>query len=127
MFKDCCKLIEYPAEGIHREADFQCGYTTCLSFGHECKIERQKDDELDDFQDIPRPRYDQTVLIQQRRIPRVIQRYWLLLVSIRDQVQETGRTVDNPSLIDGVHTTLMSALMPTESVRLRSHNLHFLA
>lgn len=64
MLENSCKLIEHPTKGVDGEASFQYRYTTCVSLGHEYKIERQEDDELDDFQDISRPRYNQTVLVQ---------------------------------------------------------------
>lgn len=126
MLENRCKLIEYPTEGVDGEANFQFRYPTCVSFGHEYKIESQEDDKLDDFQNISGSRYNQAVLIEQRRISGVIKRYWLLLVTVRDKVQEARRAVNNPSLVDGVHTVLKSALMPTES-ETPSHDLHLLA
>ena len=127
VLKNRSKLIEYPSKCVYSEAYFEYGNTPCFSLGHERKIERQKNDKLNDFQYVSRSRYDQAVLIQQRRIPGVIQRYRLLLVTVRDEIQKAGRAVDNPSLVDGVHAILRSASCSQIRNFACSDHLHFLA
>ena len=69
---------------------------------HEQEVQDQQDEELQDFQNVPRLRHDEPVLVKKRSLPGVVESDGLLLVPVRNQVYEAGRRIHNLTLVDAI-------------------------
>jgi hypothetical protein len=86
MLQDSSELVQDPTESIDGKAHLWKGEMVGIPLRHECDVETEKDDELQNLQDVSRPRDDETVLVEQRRLPWVIERDGLLLVAVWNEV-----------------------------------------
>ena len=106
MGHDCGELVKAPTKGINGKQGFQpCNFIVITS-NHDCYIEHQKDAELERLQYTPCPGHSETILIEQRRVARIVDGNWLLLVAIWDDLPVRGRCVDDAPLVDSVDDLL---------------------
>lgn len=89
VFGDGGDLVQVPAHGINDKHQFECR-ELCMErpfraglVDHGQDVQYQKDDELHHFDDVPGPRHNETVLIENGRPPRIVQRDATILVVIR--------------------------------------------
>ena len=103
--------MAYPTSGInieHRFNNMIFNIHARLSSCHDCAIQDKECDELADFDDIARPWYNQSVLVQQRRSSGIVEGDWSLLPSVWNDVDEAVRRINQFPSIYGIDHFLTS-------------------
>lgn len=100
------ELVQDPTECVDGEAHLVDTEPRGIPLRHEQYVEEQQDDKLDDFHDVPGPRHNQPVLVQQAGRAGVIERNGLLLVPVWNDVHEAAGCVNDAAFVDGVNDLL---------------------
>lgn len=89
MPQDSSNLLETPSKRVYGEEQFQNAELCGVPLDHEDPVEQYQHNVLYDLEEVPRPRHDEAILVEQRSFAWVIEGYRLLLVSVGYQVEET--------------------------------------
>ena len=103
------KLVQTPSKRIYGKSCLQSCQLALLPHEHHSYVQREQNGKLDLFQDISISRHNQTVLVQQRRFSRIIERNGLQLVVVWNNVPESGWCVDDATFVDGRHDVVTGA------------------
>lgn len=103
------KLVETPSKRINGKCCFHYCRLALLPDKHHAYVEREQDGKLNLFQDVPISRHDQTVLIQQGRFSRIVERDGPQLVMVWNNVPEGGWCIDDATFVDGRHDVVTGA------------------
>lgn len=90
---------------------------------HDPDVQAEEDDELEDLDEISSPGHNQTILVQQRRSSRVIQRDGPLFPTIWDNVDETVGSIHQFAAVNCIHHLLTSTT--GQKAFTRAHNGNF--
>lgn len=100
------KLIQTPTKRIHCKKPLRDSQRMILPLNHDGKIQDQQNRKLNRLENRARPGHNEPVLVQQRRVPRIVQRDRLQLVVVRDNVPLRRGRVDDAALINSRHDPL---------------------
>ena len=102
MLQDGGELVKHPSKRIHGKENLQGAHAGGIPLQHECEVEGEEENILEYFQVVSVSRYDEPVLVQQRRLAGVVDGDGLLFVVVGDEIDEAGGRVDDAAFVYGV-------------------------
>lgn len=105
VLNDGGKLLEHPSGRVDAKDELP-RVVVLVAVDHGQHVEAQQDHELEHLDEVPGARDNQAVVVQQRRLARIIERDGPVLVVVRQDVHEGQGRVDDLAVVDGVHGLL---------------------
>lgn len=100
------KLVQSPTKSIDSKYSLSYRQVAFVSHHHNRDIQRQENNKLYRFQNIACSRNNETVLIEQWRVSRVVKRDGLKFVVIRNDVPQRRGRINDAALVDSRHNPL---------------------
>lgn len=122
MGQDSRKLIQAPSESKDSKSRLHKPEPVLPPQNHDGNVESEQDSKLSRLENSSRARNNESILIEQGRLPRIVQRDGLQLVVIRDNIPVRRRRVNNTALVDGIYNLLTGG--GAEKVLALRHNGH---